>query len=241
MKNVNKDDASLWMKVLSLSICMLFSLFLTARVAAQEQQNPETQSQPEYQQEEQTETQQEGQTETQPQPEYQQEGEPETQPQPEYQEENQTESETQTDPQQDPAMDPQMGQQQTLTSDDLSDEELMAFVESANEVMEIHEEAEEKMIQTIEESELDIETFNKILQARQAEQVPEADPEQVEAFQKVFPEVLNEQQKVNAKIEASLQEKGLDIATYENIMIAYQQDPQVQQRVNELIQKNGTK
>lgn len=135
------------------------------------------------------------------------------------------------------AIGPGMNRSGALNSADLSDEQLQAFVNSANKVMEIHEEAEEKMVQTIEAHNLDVETFNKILQARQMEQVPEAEPEQVEAFQKAFPEVLNEQQAVNAKIEQSLQEEGLDVETYENIMIAYQQDPQIQQRVSELIQK----
>ncbi len=230
---------------MAIGAAVCFSAFAVPSFAQVQEDQTETQTESQTSQDYETGTQDEMQTEPQTEPRTEDEIKAEDTPQ-EQTETGYTEDETAPQEQSDinsqsqpPADIPATGQ--SMTSDDLSDEQLQAFVNSANRVMAIHEEAEEKMVQTIEEHNLDVETFNQILQARQTEQVPEADPEKVEAFQKAFPEVLNEQQRVNAKIEASLQEEGLDIQTYENIMMAYQQDPEVQQRVNELIQKNEGK
>ena len=129
----------------------------------------------------------------------------------------------------------QAPQQQMKT--DFSDQELKAFITSADKVGEIQKKGEEKMIRVIEENELDVNTFNTILQAKQQNAEENIAPEQMEVFEKVMPEVLQEQQKVNTKIEKSLAEEGLNLETYQGIMMAYQQVPEVQERVHELMKK----
>lgn len=129
----------------------------------------------------------------------------------------------------------QASQQQMQT--DFSDQELKAFITSADKVGEIQKEGEEKMIRVIEENELDVNTFNTILQAKQQNAEENIAPEQLEVFEKVMPEVLQEQQKVNTKIEKSLAEEGLNLETYQGIMLAYQQVPEVQERVHKLMEE----
>ena len=126
-------------------------------------------------------------------------------------------------------------QQQMQT--DFSDQELKAFITSADKVGEIQKEGEEKMIRVIEENELDVNTFNTILQAKQQNAEESIAPEQMEVFERVMPEVLQEQQKVNTKIEKSLAEEGLNLETYQGIMMAYQQVPAVQERVHKLMEE----
>lgn len=124
--------------------------------------------------------------------------------------------------------------------EDYSDAELESFVNANEKVASIQQETEEKIIGKIEENGLTVDRFNQILQSQQDPSMKEsvqATAEELAAFNTVAQSIVDENQKVRKQIESSIQEEGLNLATYEEMMVAYQYSPKVQERVHKLLDK----
>ncbi len=131
----------------------------------------------------------------------------------------------------------QMQQQQQIKTD-YSDEELEQFVETYLEAMPLYEESEEKMIEEIEDQGLTVEQFNDILAQLENPQVEvTATEEEIEAFEKAMEEVQEIQMTYNLKINSVIEDNDMTNEEYEMIIMAYQQDRELQQRIDELIQE----
>ncbi|MDV3307578.1 MAG: DUF4168 domain-containing protein [Cyclobacteriaceae bacterium] len=129
---------------------------------------------------------------------------------------------------------------QVNVREDYSDAELESFVNANEKVASIQQETEEKIIGKIQENGLTVDRFNQILQSQQDPSIKEAvqaTPEELAAFNEVAQSIVDENQKVRQQIEASIQEEGLNLATYEEMMVAYQYSPKVQKRVHKLLDK----
>ena len=130
----------------------------------------------------------------------------------------------------------QEGQQQIR--EDYSEKELQTFVDANKEVAQIQNAAEQEMISAIEEHKLDVKVFNEILMAKQNPNAePEASEEQLTKFDQAIGDVMQIQQKTENKMQKAIQDAGMNVEEYQQIMMAYQQSPEVQQKVNELIGK----
>ncbi len=131
----------------------------------------------------------------------------------------------------------QMQHQQQLKTD-YSDDELEQFVETVIEVMPLQNESEEKMIGEIEDRGLTVEQFNEILaQLENPEVELTASEEEVEAFEKAIEEVQQVQMNYQIKINGVIEENDMTVEEYEMIIMAYQQDRQLQQRIDQLMQE----
>lgn len=129
---------------------------------------------------------------------------------------------------------------QVNVREDYSDEELESFVNANEKVATIQQETEEKIIGEIQENGLTVDRFNEILQSQQDPSLKDsvqATPEELAAFNSVAQSIVSENQKVRQKIETSIEEEGLNLATYEEMMVAYQYSPKVQKRVHKLLDK----
>ena len=129
---------------------------------------------------------------------------------------------------------------QVNVREDYSDEELESFVNANEKVATIQQQTEQKIIGKIQENGLTVDRFNEILQGQQDPTLKDsvqATPEELAAFNQVAQSIVNENQKVRQQIETSIQEEGLNLATYEEMMVAYQYSPKVQKRVHKLLDK----
>lgn len=123
----------------------------------------------------------------------------------------------------------QQGQQEEIKTD-FTDEELENFVE----VVKVQQENEIKMMEAIQNEGLDIDKFNEILQAKQNPEVSEESlsNEEVEKFEKASEEVIRIQQEMQAEVMQAINETGLGMETYGQIVNAYQVSPEVQQEID---------
>lgn len=120
--------------------------------------------------------------------------------------------------------------------EDFSDGELKSFVKANEKVTVIQMEAEQKMIKAIEDEGLSVERFNAILeQQRDPTRGSETSAEELQSFNKAAQTILEENEKIEKQMTTSIEEEGIDIETYKQIMLAYQQNPDIQNRVNKMV------
>lgn len=139
-------------------------------------------------------------------------------------------------PQQEQEVQPQQEPQATTTN--FSNEDLEKFVDVYVQVVEIQQENEAVMMKAIEEEKLDINRFNEILQSQQQKKSAteiNATAEEMASFNNAAQKIMEVQKEANTEMQQVI-EKDLGLETYEQIVMAYQQDPEVQQRVNELLE-----
>jgi lipopolysaccharide export system protein LptA len=122
--------------------------------------------------------------------------------------------------------------------EDFSDDELKSFVKANEKVMAIQTEAEEKLIKAIEDEGLTVERFNEILeQQRDPSRTSETSADELASFNNAAQMILEENEKIEKQMTTSVEEEGIDIATYKQIMVAYQQRPDLQTRVHEILKQ----
>lgn len=142
------------------------------------------------------------------------------------------------EPQQEQGVQQPAQQEQQPVRDNFSPEELEKFVDVYVQVVEIQQQNETVMMQAIEQENLDINRFNEILQSQQQQQTAtdiNATAEEMAAFNNAAQKIMEVQRDANTEMQQVI-EQDLGIETYEQIVVAYQQNPEVQQRVNELLQ-----
>lgn len=122
--------------------------------------------------------------------------------------------------------------------EDFSDDELKSFVKANEKVMAIQMESEQKLIKAIEDEGLTVERFNEILeQQRDPTRGSETSADELASFNNAAQMILDENEKIEKQMATSVEEEGIDIATYKQIMIAYQQRPDLQVRVHEILKQ----
>ncbi|MGF1635723.1 MAG: DUF4168 domain-containing protein [Cyclobacteriaceae bacterium] len=120
---------------------------------------------------------------------------------------------------------------------DFSDKDLMEFIECNKKLAVIQQESQVNMINAIESESLTVERYNEIMQVKQgnAEGVDEPSSTENEAFDKATEVVMVEQQKMSQVIEETV-EKEMGVEKFQNIYLAYQQDPNVKEKIESLMQ-----
>ena len=132
---------------------------------------------------------------------------------------------------------PQQQQEQEVRTD-FDDEELEGFAEIAQEVQMVQQQHQQEINNAIEEEGISVERFNEMFQAMQNPEVAlEATPEEEEAFDEAMAKVYEAEEALEEKVAETVEEGGLTMEEYNEIMTAYQQDPEIQERINELLRQ----
>ncbi len=131
------------------------------------------------------------------------------------------------------------GQQMPMKTD-FSDEELKNFISVNEEVVKVQQEAEQEMMQVIDsEDGITVERFNEIAQAQQNPDMEvNIGDEEMMAFRNAAQKVMDVQRETEAEVAEVVEEEGMAFEDYRQIMMAYQQDPELQQRIQSMIQEN---
>lgn len=120
------------------------------------------------------------------------------------------------------------------TSDEVSDQEIDNLVSAINEMEPIQTEIQEKIQTAVEEEGLSFERFQQIMMGMQnpqmANQMNITDEEQ-ETIQTIQPQLMQIQGEAQQKISAKIEENGLTMQRYRQIVMGAQQDSTLMARV----------
>ncbi len=122
----------------------------------------------------------------------------------------------------------------------VSDQEIKKFASAVQEVEVVNQKTQQKMVATVEEEGLDVQRFNEILQSQQG-QDQEADVNNDEM--KKFQNASLKLEEIQAEAQKTMQEKiideGLTITRYQEIAAIVQNDPVLQQKLQEYLQQES--
>lgn len=115
--------------------------------------------------------------------------------------------------------------------------ELKQFVAANERAFAVQKESEKAMLTVIEESQISIDKFNEIAQAHQDKKLDQvkASPEELAAFNKAAQRIVEMQPVVHQTLVQAIEQDGMTIEKFEKIMVAYQQNPAIQEKVQKLI------
>lgn len=131
---------------------------------------------------------------------------------------------------------PAVPQEQQQTETNFDDQELQQFASAAGKVMVLQQETEQKMIQAIEEENLELEKFNQILQSQQNQEIEaNASEEEMQSFNSAAEKIIKIQTEVQTDMMRVIQEEGLEPQKYEQILMAYQSDPDTKARIDAIL------
>ncbi|TVP60025.1 MAG: DUF4168 domain-containing protein [Nodularia sp. (in: Bacteria)] len=123
----------------------------------------------------------------------------------------------------------------------VSQEELQQFASVIPSLQEIGQASQQRSVQIIEQSPLSVERFQELSEAQQS---PEAQPsspvtpEEEQSFNQVASEIQLIQQETLSQQEEVVRAGGLEPNRFNEILVAIQQDPALQQQVQQLIPSN---
>ncbi|MDX5435951.1 MAG: DUF4168 domain-containing protein [Pontibacter sp.] len=139
---------------------------------------------------------------------------------------------------------PAVAQQQTAPQaqqgqQNFSDADLQQFADASTRLMAVQQEGEKAMLNILQEEKLSVDKFNEMAQAHQQQQLDQvqATAEEKAAFNKAAQRMMEMQPALQKDVEEAIQKDGMSLDKYEQIMIAYRQDPALQQRIDELMQE----
>ncbi|MFW5831786.1 MAG: DUF4168 domain-containing protein [Prolixibacteraceae bacterium] len=131
----------------------------------------------------------------------------------------------------------QLPQQQAQPAD-VSNAELEQFALAFVEIQSIDQELQQKMVNAVQESGLEVEEFNEILNAQQNDnQEVDATEEELNKFtdaQESIEQIQNQGQQEMQKI---ISDNELTVPRYQEIMVAVRNDSELQQKLQEHIEE----
>lgn len=115
-------------------------------------------------------------------------------------------------------------------------QELSHFVRAVKKVIPIQKEGQEKMVNKIRENDFTVKEYNSILSKMQEKKDVDLTRKKMQEFNVLKAEVQKIQEKYHLKIAHTLNDEGLTMDKYDEILMAYQKDSEVKSRINKLMQ-----
>ncbi|MEX0684755.1 MAG: DUF4168 domain-containing protein [Balneolales bacterium] len=128
---------------------------------------------------------------------------------------------------------------------ELDDQELDVFIEGLVKAQEVQNESQMKMIEKVEDDGLGVDKFNEIHQAMgmamQTGEEPEieATPEEMASYEALSEEIEQISMEADEEITIAIEEEGMEMPRFQEILAAVQTDPQLQQQIQEKMQPEG--
>lgn len=130
---------------------------------------------------------------------------------------------------------PQQQQQQPKV--EVSDSELTKFANAFQGIRMVNQEAQQEMMQVVEEGGMDVQKFNEIHQASMDPAVEvEASEAELKKHQEITSELEEMQGTFQAKMEKVITDADLTLERYEQIAMGLQSDPELQERLRAVFQ-----
>lgn len=120
--------------------------------------------------------------------------------------------------------------------EDFTKTELESFLKANEKVLNIQAESQKKMVKAIKEEGLSVDRFNQIIAAQQDPQKEnDASSKEMASFNNAAEEIMTEKKETETEIVKSIEQEGIDIKTYQEIMYAYQKSPKVKKKISSMI------
>lgn len=127
--------------------------------------------------------------------------------------------------------------QQQQEKIDVSDDELSKFAQAYQGIMVVNQEAQQKMLATVEEEGFDVQRFNEIHQASlDPNQEVEVTAEEEAKHKKTVEKIQGMQEEFQSQMEQVIEKEGLTVERYEQVAMALQTDTELQQRLQRMMQ-----
>lgn len=127
--------------------------------------------------------------------------------------------------------------QQKAVKTDFEEEEIEKFVEVNSVVIAAQKEAQDEAMAIIDDNNLDFKRFNEIVAIQQGKSEEEASPEELASFNTAAQAIMKNNQETQSEIIQILDENEVDQKTYQQMMIAYQQDENFRAKVDKIVQE----
>lgn len=125
---------------------------------------------------------------------------------------------------------------QAPVKEDFKKEELQSFVKANQKVVAIQRASEEEMIKVVKDEGFTVERFNEIAESQQnPDKKVEADEKELASFNSAAQKITGMSQQVDGQMQESIKQEGLDIETYQQIILAYQSSDKVKQEIDALL------
>lgn len=134
------------------------------------------------------------------------------------------------------ALTPAIAQEATQT--EVSDQDLKKFAAVLQEIQAVNQQAQQDMVVVVEDEGLEIKRFNEIRQA-QANPDMEVDvsEDEVKMFNAATEELVKIQEDAQKDMETEIKEEGLTVAQYQNIATQIQNNPELQQKLQQYLEQ----
>ncbi|MCC5936013.1 MAG: DUF4168 domain-containing protein [Lunatimonas sp.] len=129
--------------------------------------------------------------------------------------------------------------QQAPLKEDFSDAEIEKFVAINMEMIPVQQAAEAKMVAAIEEHGLEMQRFQQLFQAQQQGNITDVseDPQEIAKFNEAGQQIMKVQEETNLEIQEMIVQSEMELQTFQEISMAYQQSPKIKEKVDRIIEK----
>ncbi len=120
---------------------------------------------------------------------------------------------------------------------DFTDEQLEQFVSASQKAQEVQQARQQEMMAAIQGEDLDVQRFNEIMAVQQGQKKDgDVSEEEMASFNAAAQKVMEQQRLMQTEIAESIEEVGISMDTFQQISMAYQQSPEVQEKVTEILE-----
>jgi hypothetical protein len=128
--------------------------------------------------------------------------------------------------------------QQAPLKEDFKKEELQSFIKANQKVVALQKASEEKMVKVIQEEGLTIERFNQLATSQQnPDKKVKVEAKEMETFNIAAQKISGIGKEADTQMQQSIKQEGIDVETYQQIILAYQKSPKVKQELEALLPK----
>lgn len=121
-------------------------------------------------------------------------------------------------------------------SEDVSDEEISLLVVTLQELGPIEEKAQQRIEEAVESEDLSFNRFREMMMAMQNPQMAgevNISDDEMEKIQKLQPKLMEIQGETEQEMIAKIEDNGMTIQRYQEIIMGAQQDPTLMQRLQD--------
>ncbi len=123
---------------------------------------------------------------------------------------------------------------------EVSDEELGLFIDASMNAQTVQAQSQQEMIAIVDEEGIEVNTYNEIIQAQQMGQSLEdidVSAADIEKFESAYEQIQEVEVRMEQDLAQAIEEEGMEMERFQEINMAIQQDPGLQQRVQQMIQE----
>lgn len=123
---------------------------------------------------------------------------------------------------------------------EVSDEELELFIDASMNAQTVQMQSQQEMIAIVDEEGIEVNTYNEIMQAQQMGQSPEdigVSESDLEKFERANEKIQEVEVRMERDLAQAVEDEGMEMERFQEINMAIQQDPELQQRAQQIIQE----